>query len=186
MSFLIKLDRHLIGNDGGHSSNVKVTMGIIDKFGVRGDATLCVVIFFFSLPILNLPSWQEWKIPPPSMKFGHLMIKTCMFISETRLLFTIPGLELLRDEVGGTWSPAGITPTQLVFRGTQSHRKRGNHCTTHELTYILVLLTFHWHYIWTKSRRRTLRFLPYRDFVTIGSLCVSQTNLVNNNDGRSR
>ena len=31
---------------GGHSSNVKVTMGIIDKFGVRGDATLCVVIFF--------------------------------------------------------------------------------------------------------------------------------------------
>ena len=30
---------------GGHSSNVKVTMGIIDKFGVRGDATLCVVIY---------------------------------------------------------------------------------------------------------------------------------------------
>ena len=30
---------------GGHSSNVKVTMGIIDRFGVRGDATLCVVIF---------------------------------------------------------------------------------------------------------------------------------------------
>ena len=32
---------------GGHSWNVKVTMGIIDKFGVRGDATLCVVIFMF-------------------------------------------------------------------------------------------------------------------------------------------
>ena len=30
---------------GGHSSKVKVTMGIIDKCGVRGDATLCVVIF---------------------------------------------------------------------------------------------------------------------------------------------
>ena len=30
---------------GGHSSNVQVTMGNIDKFGVRGDATLCVVIF---------------------------------------------------------------------------------------------------------------------------------------------
>ena len=28
---------------GGHSS--KVTTGIIDKCGVRGDATLCVVIF---------------------------------------------------------------------------------------------------------------------------------------------
>ena len=31
---------------GGHSSKVNVTMGIIDKCGVRGDATLCVVIFF--------------------------------------------------------------------------------------------------------------------------------------------
>ena len=30
---------------GGHSSKVKVTMGIIDTCGVRGDATLCVVIF---------------------------------------------------------------------------------------------------------------------------------------------
>ena len=31
---------------GVHISKVKVTMGIIDKCGVRGDATLCVVIFF--------------------------------------------------------------------------------------------------------------------------------------------
>ena len=31
---------------GGHSSNVKVTVRIIDKFGVRGDATLCVVILY--------------------------------------------------------------------------------------------------------------------------------------------
>ena len=30
---------------GGHSSKVKVTMVIIDKCGVRGDNTLCVVIF---------------------------------------------------------------------------------------------------------------------------------------------
>ena len=30
----------------GHSSKVKVKMVIIDKCGVRGDATLCVVIFF--------------------------------------------------------------------------------------------------------------------------------------------
>ena len=30
---------------GGHCSKVKVVMGIIDKFGLRGDATLCVVIF---------------------------------------------------------------------------------------------------------------------------------------------
>ena len=30
---------------GGHSSKVKVMMGIIDKCGVRWDATLCIVIF---------------------------------------------------------------------------------------------------------------------------------------------
>ena len=30
---------------GGHGSKVKVTSGIIDKCGMRGDATLCVVIF---------------------------------------------------------------------------------------------------------------------------------------------
>ena len=30
---------------GGHSSKVNVTMGIIDKCGVHGDATLRVVIF---------------------------------------------------------------------------------------------------------------------------------------------
>ena len=30
---------------GGHISKVKVVMGIIDKCGVSGDATLCVVIF---------------------------------------------------------------------------------------------------------------------------------------------
>ena len=29
---------------GGHSSKVKVMMGVIDKCGVHGDATLCVVI----------------------------------------------------------------------------------------------------------------------------------------------
>ena len=33
---------------GGYRSKVKVTMGIIDKCGVRRDAMLCVVIFSFS------------------------------------------------------------------------------------------------------------------------------------------
>ena len=32
---------------GGHMSDVKATMGIY-KCGVRGDATLCVVIFVLS------------------------------------------------------------------------------------------------------------------------------------------
>ena len=31
---------------GGHRSKVKVMKGIIDKCGVRGDATLCVLIFW--------------------------------------------------------------------------------------------------------------------------------------------
>ena len=30
---------------GGHMSDVKAKIGIIYKCGVRGDATLCVVIF---------------------------------------------------------------------------------------------------------------------------------------------
>ena len=30
---------------GGHSSKGKVTIGIMDKCGLRGDATLCLVIF---------------------------------------------------------------------------------------------------------------------------------------------
>ena len=38
----------------GHSSKVKVTMGIIDKCGVRGDATLCVFIFK-----LSNQNWQK-------------------------------------------------------------------------------------------------------------------------------
>ena len=52
MCFLIKLGRHVNHGErmnpidfGGHSSQVKVKMSIIDKCGVRGDATLCVVIF---------------------------------------------------------------------------------------------------------------------------------------------
>ena len=49
----VKLGRHVNHmvtpiDFGGHSSKVKVTMGIIDKCGVRGDATLCVVIFIYS------------------------------------------------------------------------------------------------------------------------------------------
>ena len=31
---------------GGHCSKVKVTMVTIDRCGVRGDATLCIVIFY--------------------------------------------------------------------------------------------------------------------------------------------
>ena len=37
---------------GVHISKVKVTMGIIDKCGVRGDATLCVVIFQYVIFLL--------------------------------------------------------------------------------------------------------------------------------------
>ena len=48
----VKLSRHVNHmvtpiDFGGHSSKMKVTMGIIDKSGVRWDATLCVVIFYY-------------------------------------------------------------------------------------------------------------------------------------------
>ena len=45
---------------GGHSSKVKVTIVINDKCGVRGDATLCVVIFYYGIEqhiTLTLPTW---------------------------------------------------------------------------------------------------------------------------------
>ena len=51
--FFVILGRHVNHGKpywfGGHSSKVKVTIGIIDKCGVRGDATICVVIFKFTL-----------------------------------------------------------------------------------------------------------------------------------------
>ena len=59
MCLFILLDRHL--NHGekmtsidfeGYRSKEKVTMGIIDKCGVRGDATLCVVIFLYCTCVL--------------------------------------------------------------------------------------------------------------------------------------
>ena len=46
---------------GGHSSMVEVMIGIIDKCGVRGDATLCVVIFCwaaFTSPRIKI-LWQS-------------------------------------------------------------------------------------------------------------------------------
>ena len=42
---------------GGHSPKMKVTMGIIDKCEVCGDATLCVVIFFY----LDLEVWPIFE-----------------------------------------------------------------------------------------------------------------------------
>ena len=54
MCFVIKLGRDVNHGErmnlmdiGGHRSKVKVMMDIIDKCWVRGDATVCVVIFYF-------------------------------------------------------------------------------------------------------------------------------------------
>ena len=51
---------------GGHSSKVNVTMGIIDKSWVRGDATLCVVIFLhncfpFTATIMKLYTQTHYQ-----------------------------------------------------------------------------------------------------------------------------
>ena len=58
---LLHLGRHVHNGErmtsiefGGHRAKVKVMKGIIDKCGVRGDATLCIVIFLFcSIPKSN-------------------------------------------------------------------------------------------------------------------------------------
>ena len=49
---------------GGHRSKVKVRMVIIDKCGMRGDATLCVVIFGFGIQFLEIKDIGV---------FGHFM-----------------------------------------------------------------------------------------------------------------
>ena len=41
---------------GGHRTKVKVTLGIVDKCEVRGDATLCVVIFRFCMSLIIIPA----------------------------------------------------------------------------------------------------------------------------------
>ena len=60
MCFVIKLGRNVNHGErmnsihfGGHTSKVKVMMGIIDKYGVRWDAALCVIIFSKILWTLN-------------------------------------------------------------------------------------------------------------------------------------
>ena len=38
---------------GGYMSKVKVTMGIIDKCGVRGDATRFVLLYFLNISLTS-------------------------------------------------------------------------------------------------------------------------------------
>ena len=45
---------------GGHRSNMKVRMGIIDKYGVHEDATLCVVLFQVNM-IEKFANWCHTK-----------------------------------------------------------------------------------------------------------------------------
>ena len=70
MCFFIKLGRHFNHGErmnsidfGGHRSKVKVTMGIVDKCGVRGDAMFCGVIFDF---------WSQLAVSmePGKLTFG--------------------------------------------------------------------------------------------------------------------
>ena len=51
MYLFIKLGKHV-----NHGERMKVTMGIIEKCGVRGDATLCVVIFCLASREVSLPA----------------------------------------------------------------------------------------------------------------------------------
>ena len=62
MCFFIKLGRHVSHGERmnsidfrGHRSKMKVLRGIIDKCGVCGDATLCVVIFTILIWLDSFP-----------------------------------------------------------------------------------------------------------------------------------
>ena len=56
----------------GHSSKVKVTMVIIDKCGVRGDATLCVVIFLYSKVCIACQYKSSFLCPRPERSAGGI------------------------------------------------------------------------------------------------------------------
>ena len=66
---------------GGHNSKVKVKMVIIDKCGVRGDATLCVVIFKV-IPKLSITSNSSilyflYGARSYAEEFDHLKLQLC-------------------------------------------------------------------------------------------------------------
>ena len=73
---------------GGHSSKLKATMGIIDKCGVRGDATLCVVIFHIDeLPYHSVEFCskeavfhEHWKIPLKCKKYEMTYFLTTKYL----------------------------------------------------------------------------------------------------------
>ena len=81
---------------GDYRSKVQVTMGIIDKFGVRGDAMLCVVIFhLFIFMILALQKlYSERAVMAVKIVhhlwgsrrrlFGKLMAYTCLWVPSYR------------------------------------------------------------------------------------------------------
>ena len=62
---------------GGHSSNVKVTMEIIDKLGVRGDATLCVVIFIVCCE--SVGNCQTLSKDGPSQLLNNIIFRPFFF-----------------------------------------------------------------------------------------------------------
>ena len=85
MCLFIELCRHVYHGErmnsidfGGYRSKVKVRMGIIDKYGVRGDAMLCVVIFTLEIFCLR-------KSCLPKSQFLLTILMECYFIDQSIL-----------------------------------------------------------------------------------------------------
>ena len=81
MCLFIELDRHVNHCErmnsidfGGYRSKVKVMMGIIDKCGVRGDATLCFVKFYIKADMKSYTPLETAAI----VFLANLCLKQCI------------------------------------------------------------------------------------------------------------
>ena len=113
MYFFIKFGRHVNHDEpywfGGHSSKVKVMMGIIDKCGLHGDATLCVVIFIFCDKITSQNPFHCYSYfisPPPVKPEGTIGLHSvCLSVSlSVSLSVRHTSFRMITDSVINLWS----------------------------------------------------------------------------------
>ena len=100
--FFIKLYRHVNNVERinpidfrGHRSKVKVKRVIIDKCGVRGDATLCVVIFSF----MSMKSKNIFTKPIQRNGQNLLQFVDNCYVNILQNIFTLRNMVLCSKEL---------------------------------------------------------------------------------------
>ena len=123
----------------GHSSKVKVTVGIIDKCGVRGDATLCVVIFIFFILMsyLFMPGFQGTMLSycyfwnPEQLRGNYVLPRVTLYesivpdtsdihrFSASRDIDLFPPIAMLRQ-----FTVAALWLTSQLAKGRNSDKQK--------------------------------------------------------------